>query len=315
MVAIAVGTVVLACRDIATQPPPSPPTPGVYTFGGPTPPASPAVPPVVGQRRRRGSPALPEPGQPRGSDPAAARRRPVKIRATGSTSTCSVGLSGRRAIGMARSRATCRPPASTPGRTAWSTPRRSRRWAAPRRPQRSSRRLLVAQPGSAIVEEGLSRIYYNRGEFDKAVTLLGSVAARTRDPVVMQQLAYAAEKTGDRERAISTYRDVLSAQPRADVARGLLAESLLAAGRGNEALSVLQEGLQRHRKPRCSSAAWAACSSAAAVRPRPRPRTVSTPGSPRARRTPPRSPRARPGWSPRSRGRRCARSSVARCSC
>ena len=62
---------------------------------------------------------------------------------------------------------------------------------------------------------------------------------------MLQQLAYTTEKTGDRERAISTYRDVLNAEPKADVARGLLAESLLAAGRSNEALSMLQEGLQR----------------------------------------------------------------------
>jgi predicted Zn-dependent protease len=62
---------------------------------------------------------------------------------------------------------------------------------------------------------------------------------------VLQQLAYAAEKTGDRERAIATYRDVLAVEPRAVVARGLLAESLMAAGRKDDAIGVLQEGLQR----------------------------------------------------------------------
>ena len=104
---------------------------------------------------------------------------------------------------------------------------------------------LAAQPGSAIVQEGLGRLYYRRGDFAKAVPLLEGLAALTHDPVVLQQLAYAAEKTGDRERAIATYRDVLAAEPRADIARGLLAESLLAAGRKDDAIGVLQEGLRR----------------------------------------------------------------------
>jgi tetratricopeptide (TPR) repeat protein len=105
--------------------------------------------------------------------------------------------------------------------------------------------LLTAQPGNAMAEEGLSRLYFNGGDYAKALPLLETVAGRTRDPVLLQQLAYAAEKAGDRERAIATYRDVLAAQPQADATRGLLAESLLAAGRKDEALGVLQEGLQR----------------------------------------------------------------------
>jgi predicted Zn-dependent protease len=105
--------------------------------------------------------------------------------------------------------------------------------------------VVGAQPASAIAKEGLSRLYYRRGEYAKALPLLESLAAQTRDPVVMQQLAYAAEKTGDRERAVATYRDVLAVEPRADVARGLLAENLFAAGRGDDAVAVLREGLQR----------------------------------------------------------------------
>jgi cytochrome c-type biogenesis protein CcmH/NrfG len=46
MVAVAVGTVVLACRDIATQPPAPPPTPGVFGFGGPAA-ASPQPTPII----------------------------------------------------------------------------------------------------------------------------------------------------------------------------------------------------------------------------------------------------------------------------
>ena len=244
MVAIAVGTVVLACRDIATQPPPAPPTPGVYTFGGPTPPAVPAVPPVaanadVEEARRFLSQgnlaaAIPLLQKAAGENPGNAEYQHLLGRALWTTGDREGAL--QTYLQAAR---------LDPGAyrveyaQALETVGRGQDAVA------ELEAALVAQPGSAIAEEGLSRIYFNRGEYDKAVALLGSVAARTHDPVVMQQLAFAAEKTGDRERAISTYRDVLSAQPRADVARGLLAESLLAAGRNNEALSVLQEGLQK----------------------------------------------------------------------
>ena len=105
--------------------------------------------------------------------------------------------------------------------------------------------VLAAQPANTIAQEGLCRLYYRRGEYAKALPLLEALAAQTRHPVVMQQLAYAAEKTGDRERAIATYRDVLAVEPRADVARELLAESLMAAGRKEDAIDVLREGLQR----------------------------------------------------------------------
>jgi predicted Zn-dependent protease len=104
---------------------------------------------------------------------------------------------------------------------------------------------LAAQPASAIAQEGLSRIYYRRGEFAKALPLLESLAAQTRNPVLMQQVAYAAEKTGDRERAIATYRTVLAAEPRSDVVRELLADSLMAAGQKEEAIGLLREGIQR----------------------------------------------------------------------
>jgi tetratricopeptide (TPR) repeat protein len=244
MVAVAVGTVVLACRDIATQPPPAAPTPGVFTFGGPTPSGSPSPEPVIVST----------------ADVEEARR-----------------LIGRGNLAQAiplLQKAAAENPGNSEylhmlGRTLWTTGDRdgalqSYRQAASLDPGayrveyaqaletmgRSDdaaaefEAALVAQPGSSIAEEGLSRIYYNKGDYAKAAPLLESLAARTHDPVVMQQLAYAAEKSGDRERAISTYREVLTAQPRADVARGQLAESLLAAGRGDEAVSVLQEGLQ-----------------------------------------------------------------------
>jgi tetratricopeptide (TPR) repeat protein len=245
MVAIAVGTVVLACRDIATQPPPPPPTPGVFTFGGPAPTGSPAASPVVSanadieQARRligQGNlaEAIPLLQKAVGENPGNAEYPHLLGRALWTTGDREGAL-------QSYSQAASLDPGAYRVEYAQALETMGRAEDAAAQLEAA----LVAQPGSAIAEEGLSRIYYNRGDYAKAAPLLESLAARTHDPVVLQQLAYAAEKTGDRERAISTYRDVLTAQPRADVARGLLAESLLAAGRSNEALTVLQEGVER----------------------------------------------------------------------
>jgi predicted Zn-dependent protease len=245
MVAVAVGTVVLACRDIAAQPPPPPPTPGVFGFGGPTPTGSPvpspeiATVPDVEQARRllaQGNlaAAIPLLQKAVAENPSNAEFRQLLGRTlwtSGDREGAVQSYNQAARLDPNAYRAEYAQALETVGRTDDAIA--------------ELEASLAAQPGSAIVEEGLGRIYYNRGDFAKALPLLESVANRTKDPVVLQQLAYAAEKSGDRERAISTYRDVVNAQPRADVARGLLAESLLAAGRGNEALSVLQEGLQR----------------------------------------------------------------------
>jgi tetratricopeptide (TPR) repeat protein len=245
MVAVAVGTVILACRDIAAQPPPSPPSPGVFTFGGPPPGASPspaAVPTVnadIEEARRligQGSvaQAIPLLQKAAGENPGNPEYQHLLGRALWTSGNRDAAVQSyflASRLDPASYRLEYAQALETVGRADDATA--------------ELEAALVAQPGMAPVEETLSRIYYNKGEYAKAAPLLESVAARTHDPVVMQQLAYAAEKSGDHERAIATYREVLSTQPRADVARGQLAESLLAAGRGNEAISVLQEGVQR----------------------------------------------------------------------
>lgn len=239
------GTVAMACRDIAQQPTPPPATPGVFTFGGPVgaappAPAASAVPanPGVEEARRllaqgNAAQAIPLLEKAAGDDPGNAEYQHMLGRALWATGNREGALqsyaqaarldpTGYR-VGYAQA-------LETAGRGADAVA--------------ELEAALAAQPGIAIAEEGLSRLYYNRGDYAKALPLLDALATRTRDPVVLQQLAYAAEKAGDRERAIAVYRDVLAAEPRADVARGLLAESLLAAGRKDEGLRLLEEGVQ-----------------------------------------------------------------------
>jgi predicted Zn-dependent protease len=245
IVVILVGTPALACRDLASQPPSPAATPGVFTFGGsgsPMPSPQPVAQPgsTDGEAGRRllaqGRPAdaIPLLERATADDPANAEYQHLLGRAQWDTGNHEAAV---RSYGEA---ARLGPEAYGVG-YAQALEAVGQLDAA----AGALESVLAARPGSRAAEEGLGRIYYRRGEYDKALPLLESLAGQTRDPVVLQQLAYAAERAGDRERAISTYRDVLAAEPRADVARGLLAESLLAAGRKDDAIDVLQEGLQR----------------------------------------------------------------------
>jgi Flp pilus assembly protein TadD len=238
--------VAAACQNIKNSPPPPPPTPGPFTFGGPVP--SPPPPVQVA-------------ATPGATDGEEGRRLLAQRRAT-------------EAVPMLE-RAALADPGNAEflqllGQALWETGDRDgalRRYAQAARLDPARYRVgyaqtlemagqvdaavtefegaLVSQPANAISEEGLGRLYARRGDYMKAVPLLERTAARTHDPVVMQQLAYALEKSGDRDRAVDAYRNVLAQEPRADVARGLLAEGLFAQGKQDEAVAVLQEGVQR----------------------------------------------------------------------
>jgi Flp pilus assembly protein TadD len=244
MVAVLAVTSALACRDIATHPAPPAPSPGVFSFGGLAAP-SPSPPPATQQGN---------------ADADAGRRLLAQGKAA-------------EAIGPLEKAAAENPGnaefQNLLGRAHWATGDREgalRSYADAARLDPAAygvpyaqtletvgrfddaatqfEAVIAAQPTSAVAQEALGRLYVRRGDFARALPILEDTAKRTRDPVVLQQLAYAADKTGNRERAIAAYRDVLSVEPRADVARGLLAENLLAAGQGDAAIAVLREGLQ-----------------------------------------------------------------------
>lgn len=245
MVTVLAGTVALACRDLANHPAPPAASPGVFTFGGQAPPGpSPAPVSLPGSRaaeagRRllaqgKGGEAIPLLEQAVAENPDNAEYQHLLGRALWDTGTredaVRVQAEAARldpaAYGVVYAEALEILGRSDEAVTAFEA-------------------ALAAQPASSIAQEGLSRIYYRRGEFAKALPLLEALAVKTRNPVLMQQVAYAAEKTGDRERAIATYRTVLAAEPRSDVVRELLADSLLAAGQKEEAIGLLREGIER----------------------------------------------------------------------
>jgi tetratricopeptide (TPR) repeat protein len=244
MVAVLAGTLAMACREIARQPEPPAATPGVFSFGGPPSPGP--SPAAVGRR----TDANAEEGRrllARGQVEEA-----IRLLETAAAENPENG-EYRQLLGRARWASGDREGAVTEYAQAASIDPAAYRLGYAQSLEMVGRldeattefeAVMEAQPESAIAQEGLGRLYYRRGEYAKALPLLESVARQTRDLVILNQVAYAAEKAGDRERAIATYRDVLAAQPTAHVTRGLLAESLLAAGRKDDAIAVLKEGLQ-----------------------------------------------------------------------
>src|SRR5947209_2619874 len=63
---------------------------------------------------------------------------------------------------------------------------------------RAYEQLLAASPGDPFAQEGLGRMQYRLGNYATAIPLLQrAVGARSDDPVLQQELAYALQSTGD----------------------------------------------------------------------------------------------------------------------
>lgn len=107
-------------------------------------------------------------------------------------------------------------------------------------------RVLDAHPDNVPALRGLARLKQEGGDEAGAVSLLQrALRVRGTDPEIVQELAYALEKSGDFERARVQYANVLALMPDAQITRSRLAETLLAESRPDEAVRVLEEGVAR----------------------------------------------------------------------
>jgi Flp pilus assembly protein TadD len=107
-------------------------------------------------------------------------------------------------------------------------------------------RVLDTQPGDVQALRALARLKLADGDNASSVALLTRAAqARGSDPEVVQDLAYAYEKSGNYDQARTYYADVLAKVPDAQITRSRLAETLLAQSRPDEAAKVLEEGITR----------------------------------------------------------------------
>lgn len=68
---------------------------------------------------------------------------------------------------------------------------------------------------------------------------------KANDLEIVQEIGYVQERTGDKDGAVATYRDVVEKFPEADVTRGRLAGMLIQAGETDDAITVLGQGLAR----------------------------------------------------------------------
>jgi len=106
---------------------------------------------------------------------------------------------------------------------------------------------IIAQNGGTVqVQESLGRLYVRTGNYAAAAPMLEKAATLApTDPVLLQELAYALEKTNDRSKAVDVYRKVVSLAPDAPISRTRLAETLYGQGKADEALAVLKDGISR----------------------------------------------------------------------
>jgi Flp pilus assembly protein TadD len=72
-----------------------------------------------------------------------------------------------------------------------------------------------------------------------------AVAGKPDDLEIVQEIGYVQERTGDKDGAVATYREVIDKFPESDVARGRLAGMLIQAGKTDDAITVLGQGLAR----------------------------------------------------------------------
>ena len=111
---------------------------------------------------------------------------------------------------------------------------------------RAYEQLLASSPGDPAAQEGLGRMQYRLGNYAAAAPLLQrAVGARSDDPVLTQELGYALQATGDTKGAIEAYNKVLALVPSAEIARGLLAQLIYEQGSPENAIALVQEGIQR----------------------------------------------------------------------
>jgi Flp pilus assembly protein TadD len=107
-------------------------------------------------------------------------------------------------------------------------------------------RVLDTQPGDVQALRALARLKLTDGDNAGSLALLTRAAqVRGSDPEVVQDLAYAYEKSGNYEQARTYYADVLAKVPDAQITRSRLAETLLAQSQPDEAAKVLEEGISR----------------------------------------------------------------------
>jgi tetratricopeptide (TPR) repeat protein len=95
----------------------------------------------------------------------------------------------------------------------------------------------------------LGQLYLDQGNTKRAAELLEqAVTASGGNARFLQQLGYAQEKAGNSTAAMDAYRRALEHDPSSGTTRALLAERVMAAGRTDDAIALLRDGVARDPK-------------------------------------------------------------------
>jgi Flp pilus assembly protein TadD len=102
--------------------------------------------------------------------------------------------------------------------------------------------LVQDRPDDRDAQHRLGSALLSAKRYADAVAPLRA-AAGPEDPVALQDLGWALEKSGDSNGALETYRSILEGVPGAHLTRSRMSEVLFNAGRGQEALELVRGGL------------------------------------------------------------------------
>lgn len=103
--------------------------------------------------------------------------------------------------------------------------------------------LSEANPGDRNIQRKLAIAYYNLGQLDKALGIYAQLLDDEEDPVLRSRLGNTLRDMGDAAGAEEAYRQALDEDPSLPATYINLAELLWRAGRDDEALSVVDDGL------------------------------------------------------------------------
>lgn len=105
--------------------------------------------------------------------------------------------------------------------------------------------ILARSPGATVAQTDLGRLLYRGGDFAGAARHLEPASAANPDDLLLgQELAFALDQSGQREKAAAVYQRLLRKAPSADKTRALYAENLARQGKAQEALAVLEDGIK-----------------------------------------------------------------------
>ena len=105
---------------------------------------------------------------------------------------------------------------------------------------------LSLRPSDHELARDAANMFLAAGRADRALPLLKQAAASDpHDMAVQQYLGWAVEQSGSLTEAAEIYTRILEKLPEAEITRGRLAEVLFKQGQKDQAISLVQEGVQR----------------------------------------------------------------------